>query len=57
MVKYLTQHMAYDFISHTSDFSCLCSKKQQQIPCTYVWRHKDVKAQRLDHVASRLPRM
>ena len=25
--------------------------------CTYVWRRKDVKAQRLDHVATRLPWM
>jgi len=30
----LTQHLAYGFISFTSDFSYLCSKKQ--IPCTCV---------------------
>jgi len=47
--------MAYGFTSFTSDFSHLCSKKQT--PCTYVWRHTDVKAQRVDHVATRLPRM
>jgi len=47
--------MAYGFMSCTSDFSYLCSKKQT--PCTYVRRHKDVKAQRVDHVAARLPRM
>jgi len=47
--------MAYSFISFTSDFSYLCSK--EQTPCTYVWRHKDVKAQRMDHVATRLTRM
>jgi len=47
--------MAYGFISCTSDFSYLCWKKQT--PCTSVWRHKDVKAQRLDHIATRLPRM
>jgi len=47
--------MAYVFISCTSDFSYLCSKKRA--PCTYVWRHKGVKARRVDHVATRLPRM
>jgi len=47
--------MAYGFISFTSDFSYLCSK--QQTPCTYVWRHKDFKAQCVDHVATRLTRM
>jgi len=51
----LTQHKAYGFISFTSDFSYLYSKKQT--PCTNVWRRKDVKAQRVDHVAPRLPRM
>jgi len=31
---------------------------KKQIHCTqYVWRHKDVKAQREDHVATRLPRL
>jgi len=29
---------------------------KNQTPCTYVWRHKDVKVQRVDHVATRLPR-
>ena len=53
MVKHLKQHMAYSFISCTSDFS-LCSKKQT--PCTYVRWHKDVEAQRVDDVATRLPR-
>jgi len=43
--------MAYGFVSFTSDFSYLYSK--EQTPCTYVWRHKDVKAQRVDHVATR----
>jgi len=47
--------MAYGFISFTSDFSYLCSKKQTL--CTYVWRHKDVKAQHVYHVANRLTRM
>ena len=55
MVKYLTQHMAYGFISCTSDFFYLCSK--QQTHCTYAWQHKDIKAQRLNHAATCLPRM
>jgi len=47
--------MAYVFrVSHLF-FSYLYSKKQTH--CTYVWRHKDVKAQRVDHVATRLPQM
>jgi len=52
-VKHLSKHTAYVFISFTSVFAYLCSKKQTH--CTYVWRHKDVKAQREDHVATRLP--
>jgi len=31
MVKFLTQHMAYGFISGTSDFSCLYSKKNKHL--------------------------
>jgi len=53
MVKYLTQHMVYGFISCTSDIFYLCQKKKTL--CTYMWRHENVKAQRLDHVATRLP--
>ena len=51
MVNYLTQH---GFIRCTSDFSYLC---KTQTPCTYVWRHKDVKAQRVDHATTLLPRL
>jgi len=54
LVKYLTQHLTYGFISFTSDFSYLCSKNKH---LAHVWRHKDVKAQRMDHVATRLTRM
>jgi len=39
----------------TSLGPCLCSKKQTR--CTCVWRHKDAKEQRVDHVATRLPRL
>jgi len=31
--------------------------EEKQTSCTYVFRHKDVKAQRVDHVATRSPRM
>jgi len=31
MVKYLTQHVAYGFISCTSDFSYLCLKKTNSL--------------------------
>jgi len=31
--------------------------KKQQTHCTYVWRHKDVKTQREDHVVTCLPRL
>ena len=44
--------MAYGFISCTSDFSYLCSKNKH---LAHVWRLKDVKAQRVDQVATRLP--
>ena len=30
---------------------------KKQMHCTYVWRHKGFKAQRVDHVATRLPQM
>jgi len=35
MVKYLTQHMAYGFISCTSDFSYLCSNKNKHLAHMY----------------------
>jgi len=54
------------FISFTSVFSYLCSKKITTLHvcewmnefiwhCTYVWRHKDVKARREEHVVTHLP--
>jgi len=47
--------MAYIFVSlHLSFFMCADKNKPH---CTYVWRHKEVKARREDHVASRLPRL
>jgi len=53
---HLTINMACVFVSFTPVFSYLCSKKQTH--CTYVWRHKDDKAQQENnHVATRLPRL
>jgi len=49
VVKYLTQHLACGFVIGTSDFSYLCSITQS--------KHKDVKAHRLDQVATRLPKI
>jgi len=38
--------MPCGFTNCASDFSYLCSKKKTNT--TYVWRHKDVKAQHFD---------
>jgi len=54
-VNYLTKHMAYIFYMFHICFSLSVLKKQTQY--TYVWRLKDVKAQREEHVATRLPRL
>jgi len=35
----------------------ICVKKTNTAPIQYAWRHKDFKAQREDHVATRLPRL
>jgi len=32
----------------------ISAQKKTQTHCTYVWRHKDVEAQREDHVATPL---
>jgi len=46
------------FIRITSVFSYLFWKKNKHTaPIWYEWRHKDFKAQREDHVATRLPRL
>jgi len=45
--------MAYIFVSY---ICLLISANKNKLHCAYVWRHKDVKAQRGDHVAARLLR-
>jgi len=46
------------FIRITSAFPYLCLKKNKHTaPVHYVRRHKDFKAQRVDQVATRLPRL
>jgi len=53
--KYFTKRGLRFFTSFIPVFSHLCSKKQTH--CTYVWWYKDVKEQRDDDVATRLPRL
>jgi len=54
MVKYLTKQMAYVLQKFHICFFLSVLKKQTH--CTYVGRHKNVKAQREDHVATRFLR-
>jgi len=49
----LKKHIAYIFVSLQLSFP-ICTHKNKP-HCTYVWQHKDVKAQREDHVLTRLP--
>jgi len=47
--------MAYIFLEVSHLFFLVCAQKNQT-HCTYMWQHKDVKAQFENHVATCLPR-
>jgi len=51
--------MAYVFCKNHICFflSEFKEKNRHTAPIQYVWRHKDFKAQREDHFATRLPRL
>jgi len=50
--------MAYVFYkNHICFFLSVFKKNKHSAPIEYVWRQKDFKAQRENHVATRLPRL
>jgi len=54
----LTQYMVYVFYkNHICVFLSVLKKNKHTAPIWYEWRHKNFKAQREDHVATRLPRL